>query len=334
MGKNISYFTTYKGENSLSNFLGLLLKILYKENPWLLEEFFSATLNGESNILIGPTFTQQDKSKKSIPDLSISQNSFSVFFETKLTDWFYDEQIVRHIESFSENVQSKILYLVSNFEFENYEDRFKDTIQIAKKNDIILQPLSFEDFVTVLEKIESSPNFKNILNEFREYLDENNLLPTWKYLLDVVNSGSTMNELNENVYMCPDTGGSYSHRRSKYLGAYTNKNVPLIFEIDNVVSVNRNCEDAEIRYINNIQNSEKSKETSINLVNKFRKEESSQWPILVFNLSKKTELSFEKDSKGGLLQSKKYFYDIAKNCNDINDLKNKLNNKKWSDFGF
>ena len=269
MGKNISYFTTYKGENSLSNFLGLLLKILYKENPWLLEEFFSATLNGESNILIGPTFTQQDKSKKSIPDLSISQNSFSVFFETKLTDWFYDEQIVRHIEGFSENVQSKILYLVSNFEFENYEDRFKDTIKIAKKNDIILQPLSFEDFVMVLEKIESSQNFKNILNEFREYLDENNLLPTWKYLLDVVNSGSTMNELNNNVYMCPDTGGSYSHRRSKYLGAYTNKNVPLIFEIDNVVSVNRNCEDAEIRYINNVQNSKQSKETSINLVNKF-----------------------------------------------------------------
>ena len=55
---------------------------------------------------------------------------------------------------------------------------------------------------------------------------------------------------------------------------------------------------------------------------------------MVFNLSKKTELNFEKDSKGGLLQSKKYFYDIAKNCNDINDLKNKLNGKKWSDFGF
>ncbi len=56
----------------------------------------------DANIIVGPTFTQQTKSVDSIPDLAITQKSFSVFFETKTTDWFYNDQINRHIKGFNE----------------------------------------------------------------------------------------------------------------------------------------------------------------------------------------------------------------------------------------
>jgi len=43
-----------------------------------------------------------------------------------------------------------------------------------------------------------------MLDELKDYLDRNDLLPSWKNLLDVVNCASTLHEVATGAYMCPD----------------------------------------------------------------------------------------------------------------------------------
>src|SRR5690554_493267 len=117
MGREISLFADYhQKENSLTNYCGLLMKMLYEDSPKKFEELLATLLKTDTNIIVGPTFTQQTKTVKSIPDLAITQKSFSVFFETKTTDWFYEDQINRHIAGFNQTADDKILFLLSNLD--------------------------------------------------------------------------------------------------------------------------------------------------------------------------------------------------------------------------
>jgi negative regulator of replication initiation len=239
MSRSISLFTNYRTEeNMVTNYCGLIMKLLYEENPKSFEEALVSLISLEAKLIVGPSFSQQTKQKKSIPDLAIVQRSFSIFFETKLTNWFYDEQTFRHIADINSQAQDKILFLLSNFEADEPEIEFTDQILHAQQQyQVVIQPISFEEFVQALENVRSSEEYKKMLDEFKAYLDRSNLLPKWKYLLDVVNCAGSLQEIQSNVYICPDTGGSYSHRRAKYLGSYAHKQVDKIFEIKAVVSI-------------------------------------------------------------------------------------------------
>ncbi len=82
MGRPISLFTDFRnGENSVTNYCGLIMKVLYEESPKSFEEVLVSLLSSRTNLTVGPTFTQQTKQKKSIPDLAITQRSFSVFLK-------------------------------------------------------------------------------------------------------------------------------------------------------------------------------------------------------------------------------------------------------------
>jgi hypothetical protein len=95
MSRPISLFADYHGgENSVTNYCGLIMKILYEESPKSFEEVLVSLLASDTKLTVGPNFSQQTRQKRTIPDLAITQRSFSVFFETKLTDWFYKEQLL------------------------------------------------------------------------------------------------------------------------------------------------------------------------------------------------------------------------------------------------
>lgn len=59
-------------------------------------EFFSDSFEPEI------VFNLQEKSKYGIPDATITQESFKIVVETKMYDWFYSEQLMRHLNSFSD----------------------------------------------------------------------------------------------------------------------------------------------------------------------------------------------------------------------------------------
>jgi hypothetical protein len=320
MSKEISLFSDYHTkENSLTNHCGLILKLLYEENPKSFEELISSLTS--TNFIINPVFEQQVKKESSVPDLVIEQKSFSIFFETKRYDWFHENQIVRHLEGFKKNVDYNILFLLSNFENDNLEEKFQEHIKLANSLDIILVPISFEELVDTLESVESSDIFKKFLSEFRNYLDRNNYFPSWKYLFEIVNCASTIHEVHEqNVFMCPNTGGIYSHKKAKYFGGYKWKNVKFIHEIKAVVVVEKNYENIYIQWNNtNEQESELIEEAKYKIsLWSNRIEEIKNNGLQVFLLDNPHEVNFRKTSKGGLYGNKKYFWDLAKELNANN----------------
>ncbi|MCF8000464.1 MAG: hypothetical protein K9K76_01205 [Halanaerobiales bacterium] len=335
MGREISLFSNYHSqENNVTNYCGLILKLLYEEDPNSFEEVLASLVESDISLTVGPKFSQQKKIKKSIPDLAITQNPFSVFFETKLDDWFYTEQIENHIEGFQESTDLKVLFLLANFETEDFDKRFEEEIKKAKKEGIILQPITFEEFVDALENIDYSMQFKKMLEEFKGYLDRNDYLPKWKYLLDVVNCSNTMNEINENVYMCPDSGGAYSHRRAKYFGPYSNKTVSKIFEIDAVVVVDKDFSDYSIKWNNSKKDKDELYSRAKKKIKKFdnRIEEIKSYALQVFLLSNPADTDFYKSTSGGMMQSKKYFWDVAVDCKDSKELAKKLDGVAWKDI--
>ena len=54
----------------------------------------------------------------------------------------------------------------------------------------------------------------------------------------------------------------------------------------------------------------------------------------MFLLSDGVETNFMKETSGGMLQSKKYFWNIATDCSNATELANKLNNKTWGEYEY
>jgi hypothetical protein len=335
MSREISLFADYhQRENSVTNYCGLMMKLIYEESPKRFEELLATLIQSDTDIPVGPIFSQQTKKENSIPDLAITQKSFSIFFENKLTDWFYSNQIERHIEGFNDATETKILFLLSNFDTDELEGRFKVEIEKAKRDGIILQPISYEDFVGALENMANTDYLNNLLEEFKIYLDRNGLLPKWKYLLDVVSCSGTMREIEDYSYMCPDKGGAYSHRRAKYFGPYAQKRVGKIYEIDALVSIGRGLGEGHVKWKNRkIKNDELIKIAKSKIEKSdYRKRENESVPLQVFLLRGGEETNFYKDSSGGMQQSKLYFWDIAKEVESSKELAKKLNDERWEDY--
>ncbi|AEI50621.1 hypothetical protein [Runella slithyformis] len=339
MSKPISLFADYhQPENILTNHCGLVMKLLYEESPKRFQEFLVTIAGSGTDLVVGPVFNQQSKGKNSIPDLTIVQNSFSVFFEVKRTNWFYDEQLINHIKGFNKSIQTKILFLLCNFEEDNISEQVKESVQKAKEDGVVLQPLSLENFVDALENSYQNTSLSYLVEEFREFLDRNNYLPKWKYLLDVVSSSGTLHEVNDGVYMCPNSGGAYTHQRAKYFGAYSDKAVRTIHEIRAVLVVEKGLKSVSISWNNSGESEELLKLETLNKINQWsnRIEEINAYDLQVFLLSEGFETYFYKQTSGGMLQSKKYFREIAAvlKADTAQELAQKLNNHNWGEFDY
>lgn len=335
MAREIGLFNDYHTkENILSNHCGVILKMLYEENPKSFEEVISILTS--KDFVISPSFKQQIKKKESVPDIIIEQNSFSIYFETKITDWFHRDQIERHLNGFEKETDNNILFLLSNFETDIPDDKFIEYIKYAKEeHNVTLSLISFEQLIGVIENVDFSDIFEKYLIEFRDFLERNNYLPTWKYMLDIVNCASTIDEVHDyNVYMCPDTGGKYKHSRALFFGGYKSKNVKFIHEIKALIVIEQGGLTGFVKWKNFNENSDKDLiKEAISKINLFgyRKHEITERNIQVFLLQNPFEVNFRKSSSGGLYSSKKYLRNIARehNAKNSKELSEKLKNETW-----
>ena len=111
----IHYFQRYHAkENVATANTMLLLSRLYQYstdkffrflNSWAFPEGF------ESEIV----FQLQEKNDKSVLDATITQDSFKIAVETKLSDWFYTDQLERHLSSFKNEKQKVLLTLAPEY---------------------------------------------------------------------------------------------------------------------------------------------------------------------------------------------------------------------------
>ena len=111
----IHYFQRYhEKENVATANTMLLLSRLYSYSSdkffrFLKSEFFSDSFEPEI------VFNLQEKSVDSIPDATITQEGFKIVVETKMSDWFYSDQLIRHLKSFGDEKYKVIITLAPEF---------------------------------------------------------------------------------------------------------------------------------------------------------------------------------------------------------------------------
>ena len=333
MGKPISLFSGYsQKENRTTNYCLLLLKMLYESNSDYFSEVVGGLIGYDVSDYVGVNFRQQEKRNSSVPDGLISQKSFSIYIETKNYDWFYDEQLEKHLESLSlETSGLKILLALGNFEGNiiNRFDKIKKLCEEKYRNSIIFAAVTFEDFIQSFNITGLPKYLSDSVSELRSYLDEEQLLPSWQRWLDVINcAGQPDDVLKGNIYMCPAKTGAYTHGRCKYFGMYRQKRVEYVSDIEAVVDV-EDATTATLLWKNINQSTTKLLERAKDKVNELRPNE---YPVRIFLLGQLFETNFIKDSTGGMLGSKQYF-DISRfDAENAQDLSNKLNTKVWSEW--
>jgi hypothetical protein len=333
LSKPISLFSGYsQGENRTTNYCLLLLKMLYEENPKFLAEVMSTLVGEDLGERIGVTFRQQERKASAIPDGLILQPAFTIYIETKNWDWFRQDQLERHLVALNEESSGlKALIALANFETTDRE-RFAPIRQLCAekyKGLIVFKEVSFEDFVQALQLSHLPKNLADAVTDFRSYLDEENLLPSWERWLDVVNcAGLPDDVLIGNVYMCPTTGGAYNHQRCKYFGMYRNKRIEQIALIEAVIDVEAKGK-TTIKWVNTSRSKEELRKLVEAKVEQFHPDD---LPTRVFSLGPLYSTDCQKDSPGGMQSSKQYFDVGYLKAEGAEQLARALRGTSWSEI--
>lgn len=334
-GRDITLFTGYsQKENRTTNYCLLLLRMLYEENPKFLDEALDAFTGGRTGGQIGVQFRQQVRRTSSIPDGVILQPPFTLYLETKNFDWFYDDQIERHLQALSEEPGLKVLIALANFEALS-DSRFSRIQQLCDaryRGQIVFSPGTFEGFLAAVKRPGLSKNLSDAVDDFERYLDEENLLPRWKQQMDVCNcAGLADVQLVHGTYICPAKGGAYSHARSRFFGMYRNKQVEKVAEIHGVVDIEPGPDGAAQVLWNNVP----TERSNADLIREAQAKmqtvhPNAEWPGRVFVLGPLRDTSFQKDSSGGMQGSKQYFDVSRLEADSAEQLAESLRSMKWS----
>jgi hypothetical protein len=333
MSKPITLFSGYsQRENRTTNYCLLILKMLYEENPKFLAQVLGTLVGEEAGERIGVKFRQQERKAASTPDGLILQPAVTVYLETKNFDWFYDEQLANHLAALNAEASGlKVLIALSSFEIDD-EHRFAPIRALCTnqyKGSIAFERVSFEDFVEALHLEHLPKNLADAITDLRTYLNEQNLLPSWRRWLDVVNCAGIPDDVNSGgVYLCPATGGPYNHGRCMYFGMYRNKRVEKVALIEAVVDL-EDEERASVKW----RNASGSTEDFIRRARqKLGERRPGQYPTRVFILGRLSDTDFRKDSPGGMQASKQYFDIGPLGAGDAHALAAALNGKTWSEL--
>lgn len=332
-GRDITLFSGYdQKENRTTNYAILLLKMLYEENPSFLDEALSEITGGQTEGRVGVQFRQQQRRSSSVPDAVILQEPITLFVETKNTDWFYDDQLERHLEALAEEPGLKVLIALSRFDSLAH-DRFESIQEVCRdkyEEKIAFAAVPFEKFAQAVKRPELPKRMIDVVEEFEEYLEQQDLLPTWKHRLDACNCSTMSHEQVEHgTYICPATGGAYTHQRARFFGMYRNKRVDHVAAIRAVVDVEADGT-ASIYYKNVGTPDDELFDEARAKRNEIRP--GDDHALRIFLLGPLYETDFRKDSPGGMMGSKQYFSVKALSPNGVEQLAQDLRGKPWSQF--
>ena len=236
---SVHYFQRYsQKENVVTNNTLLLMSRLYSYNPLRLEAFLNEILK-DATIDVGVSIQQQTRTEMgSIPDGLLYQKSFKVIIETKLYNNHDLGQLTRHLDAFG-NEDNKILLSLSPLEpAPAFQSKVKDFIRDHKKkmtSNIIFLCTTFERIIESYESILSDHDYemKDLVEDYRSFCAESNLLPETDYTMRTVTCGWTMDEnFKFNLYYDPVSRSCQEH---KYIGIYRDKCIRGIGEIENII---------------------------------------------------------------------------------------------------
>ncbi len=237
----IHYFQRYhkKEDVSTANTM-LLLSRLYSYSPdkffrLLKSFFFSDSFNPEI------TFSLQEKGRKSVPDATISQESFKIVVETKLFDWFYKEQLEKHLLSFKDEKFKVFMTLAPTHMAKAKKTDFESELKEYNKRQkypVIHINTTFEEIVTAIQEILDERDYEmhEVLEDYIIYCENDNLMASsnaWK-LMRMKLTGKTYEFNVENdVYYDSVEHGFRAHG---YLGLYKEKSIRAVGKIEAIIT--------------------------------------------------------------------------------------------------
>lgn len=237
----IHYFQRYhEKENVATANTMLLLSRLYQYSSdkffrFLKSEFFSDAFEPEI------VFNLQEKSVESIPDATITQESFKIVVETKMSDWFYTDQLLRHLKSFGDEKYKVMITLAPELmnpekkkEFEEHLKEYNatQTYPVMHVNTV------FERIVDAIRDVIDDRDYEmqEVLDDYLNYCYNDKLIivsDSWKRMR-VQLAGTTFNfNVSENLYYDNIERGFSAH---DYLGLYKEKSVRAIGKIKAIIT--------------------------------------------------------------------------------------------------
>lgn len=239
----IHYFQRYhEKENVATANTMLLLSRLYSYSSdkffrFLKSEYFSDLFNPEI------VFTLQEKSVDSIPDATITQESFKIVVETKMADWFYEDQLFRHLNSFSDEKYKVMITLAPEAMEAGKKNAFEEKLKEyneKQKHSVIHINTTFEAMANAISDVLDDRDYdmQDVLADYLNYCYTDGLIPVsdaWKYMRMQL-AGTTFNfNISANVYY---DNAEHGFRAHDTLGLYKNKSVRAIGKvIDRITAV-------------------------------------------------------------------------------------------------
>ncbi len=237
----IHYFQRYHAkENVATANTMLLLSRLYQCSSdkffrFLKSEFFSDSFEPEI------VFNLQEKSVDSIPDATITQESFKIVVETKMSDWFYSDQLMRHLNSFSDEKYKVMITLAPELMEEDKKNIFEQQLRkynATQTSHVIHINTTFEGIANAIQEVIDDRDYEmqEVLDDYLNYCYNDGLITvsdSWKRMR-VQLAGTTFNfNVSENLYYDNIERGFSAH---DYLGLYKEKSVRAVGKIIAIIT--------------------------------------------------------------------------------------------------
>lgn len=248
----IHYFQRYtKKEDVATANTMLLLSRLYSYSTNKFYRLLNDLFFGEEGFDPELQFVIQDYGKDSIPDATITQESFKLVIETKTTDWFYKEQLLKHLSKFDDEKHQVLITLSSELMNQKKKKEFEK--ELAKYNEtnhtnILHINTTFEMIAKEFERVIDSRDYEmiDVIEDYYSFLRSSDLINNADNIMRVQLAGKTFDfNVCENVYYDSIQRGFRAH---KYLGLYTNKSVRAVGEITDIVTATKK-QDGSLKYV-------------------------------------------------------------------------------------
>lgn len=333
---SIHYFQRYtQKENVATNNTLLLFSRLYQHSPSKFKVFLAELLE-DKDIEVGVQFSQQLKSKGSIPDGAVFQSSFKIVIETKMHSNFSLSQLQAHLADFSDEKYKVLLSLSPSTPKPRLRSSIESAIEAYNADRKIKVKYIATTFSTIIKSFKRSIEthdfeLNDIISDFEEYCFHDGLMID-DSIMKAVTCGWTIGEnFKYNLYYAPRSRGYSDHA---YLGVYAQKSIQGIGKISNIIEADL-TENGDLKILNHTADiTQQQKADIIHVIAEAK--ENNGWDIskehTFFCVEKLYETKYKKNSPYPLQGSKLFNLKEALQIDklpDVSEIAEKLKTITW-----
>lgn len=337
----VHYFQRYyEKENVATANTMLLLSRLYSYSS---DKFFKLLKSDNFSESFEPEiiFNLQSRSRDSVPDATITQDSFKIVVETKISDRFNEDQLLRHLRAFNDEKYKVILTLASAPMVRNVRLSFDSRLEEYNRNQnrnqnypIVHINTTFETLVNDIDELLDDRDYEmqDVLEDYLDYCIRDGLITASnaeKYMR-VQPTGKSLNfDIQNNIYIVRANREFKPHR---YLGLYKDKSVRAIGKVASCVTAVM-TENGVVEYDDNTNLNSLTDERRALIEHFFAENHFENDRHRFYFVEKFYKTDFKKTSKGGLQNSR--IFDLTKLLNrdgipDAETLANLLREETWT----